>query len=116
MLLQEVRGTVTTYVPACKLSELKEGKPRLFSVAAQEVLLMLVRGTVYGVADRCSHMAKPLADGRLSGFHLVCPFHSAQFDVRTGKSVGFPACRPIQTFAVRVQDDDVMLGVEINAP
>ncbi|WP_340317980.1 Rieske (2Fe-2S) protein [Rhizorhabdus argentea] len=106
----------TTYVQVCKLSDLKEGEFRLFTVASREVLLMLVRKTVYCVANRCSHMAKPLDGGRLLGYHLICPFHSAQFDVRTGKSGGFPASRSIQTFPVHMHHGDVMIGIDVKHP
>lgn len=106
----------TTYITVCKVTDLREGVLRLFSVAEHEVLLTLVRKAPYCVANLCSHMAKPLAQGRMIGYSLVCPFHSAQFDVRTGKSGGFPAARPIRTFPVRVQHGDVLIGIDLKHP
>lgn len=105
-----------TQISVCRLSDLKDAQPTQFVVAGHDLLLILVRKAVYCVEDRCSHMSKPLAGGRLIGYQLVCPFHSAQFDVRNGKSAGFPAARPIRTFAVHVEHESVQVELDITVP
>jgi nitrite reductase (NADH) small subunit len=37
---------------------------------------------------RCPHAHGPLAEGRLKGTLLVCPWHFFPFDLRTGKVAG----------------------------
>lgn len=39
---------------------------------------------MHAVPNACSHYKLPLTNAVLSGSRLVCPFHGAAFDVRTG--------------------------------
>ena len=61
----------------------------------------------YAIGDVCTHDDGPLGDGDLEGFHIVCPRHGAEFDVRTGKAMMMPATinvagsRPIARVNVR---------------
>lgn len=104
-----------TFLPVCKLSDLTHGELTTRTVEGREIVLTVVRGSVYCVANRCSHMAKPLAGGRMIGYQLICPFHSAQFDIRSGASGGFPATRPIVTYQVQVEGDQVLVGIDLTA-
>lgn len=115
MTRKKVPDVAITYLPVCRLSDLTQGELKARTVEGREILVTVVRGVVYCVANRCSHMAKPLTGGRMIGYQLVCPFHSAQFDIRTGASGGFPATRPIITYRVRVEEDQVLVGIDLTA-
>ena len=65
-----------------------------------QVLVVRVRGTLYAVEDLCSHADNALCPGRLSGYMITCPVHSARFDVRTGAHQGPPAFRGIRSFPI----------------
>ena len=53
-----------------------------------EILLANVEGRIHAMSNRCGHMNAPLSDGTLKGNVVVCAFHSARFDVATGKKAG----------------------------
>ena len=63
----------------------------------------------YAVEDVCTHDGGPLGEGKLDGCELICPRHGARFDVRTGAATRMPAIEPAPTYAVRVEDGDVLV-------
>jgi 3-phenylpropionate/trans-cinnamate dioxygenase ferredoxin subunit len=66
---------------------------------------------VFAIRNRCSHMNKPLQDGRLVGCQINCPEHGATFDVRTGEALSFPAVRPLKTYPIEIRDGVIHVRV-----
>src|SRR5579871_779415 len=98
--------------PIAKLPSASVAEGRYLEVAADGLLMLLcrVRGQVFAIENKCSHQKLPLAGGRLIGCRLVCPHHSAAFDVTTGKALSFPAVAPLKTFAVDERDGVICVG------
>jgi 3-phenylpropionate/trans-cinnamate dioxygenase ferredoxin component len=88
----------------------------LVAVEAEGQKIVLVAtgdGAVYALQDRCSHADFPLSDGQIiDGNRLECQYHGAKFDIASGRAVALPAIRPVKTFEVRVDGDDIMVGLE----
>ncbi len=51
-------------------------------------------------------------DGLLEGKTLTCTYHGAQFNVETGKALCLPAVDGVETFEVKVEDDDIYVLIE----
>lgn len=50
-----------------------------------------VKGELFAVARRCRHLFADLAEGRIDRDGcLVCPWHGAKYDVKTGRMVRGP--------------------------
>lgn len=84
------------------VSDLAPGAIRAVACGRRKALLCNVDGVFYAVAERCSHAAFSLTEGRLEGAHLECPLHGALFDVRDGSPVRRPASKPLATYPVAV--------------
>jgi len=54
--------------------------------------------------DNCPHLDLPIADGRVEGSFLVCPWHGAYFDLETGASQSPLATRPLRKFQSRIAE------------
>jgi nitrite reductase/ring-hydroxylating ferredoxin subunit len=85
-------------------------KSGVLAVYPKGVAVLLVpRGEeLFAIANRCAHMACPLAAGRLDGDEITCPCHDWRFNIRTGQFVDAPELR-LPTFAVRLDGDDVLV-------
>ena len=55
------------------------------------------------------HLGGPLAQGKLEGYEVQCPWHGSRFDIRTGKVVRPPAMRSEPTYEIKVEEDDNIL-------
>jgi nitrite reductase/ring-hydroxylating ferredoxin subunit len=65
---------------------------------------------VFAVAASCPHAGGPLAEGRLDGAVLVCPWHAASFDIRTGLRLRGPECASLRCFDAEVIGDEVVVS------
>jgi nitrite reductase/ring-hydroxylating ferredoxin subunit len=53
-----------------------------------------------------------VAEGELvNATEIECPRHGARFDVRSGKVLSFPAIVDIPAYPVRVEGDDILVGL-----
>ncbi len=104
--------SVNTSVAVCKASELAEGEMRLVEVDGRKIgVFNCGDGELRAIEDRCSHDDGPLAEGEfdLASCTVECPRHGSLFDLRTGKPRTLPAYRPVETFEVRIDGDEVKL-------
>ena len=76
------------FIEVAKVSEIPAGTMKAVTAGGIEILLANVDGRIHAISGRCGHMNATLADGVLKGNVVVCPFHSARFDVTTGQKVG----------------------------
>ena len=98
-------------VAVCAESELPAGEMRLVEADGRKIGVFNCGGALHAIEDRCSHDDGPLAEGEfdINACTVECPRHGSLFDLRTGKPRTLPAYRPVDTFEVRVDDDEVKL-------
>jgi len=89
------------------LKDLSEGIPRVFVVEGRRMALLKRGQEVLAFDDVCTHDDGPLAEGELNGDVIECPRHGAQFNIRTGAVVRLPAAAPIQTYPVKIENEQV---------
>lgn len=78
---------MSNFIDVAHLDDIPAGTMRHVVVGEREILLANVDGNIHAMSNRCGHMSASLADGTLDGNTVTCPFHSAHFDVTTGKKV-----------------------------
>lgn len=77
----------------------------------KRIAICNVNGRYYAIDDVCTHDGAPLDQGELQDNLVECPRHGAKFDVTTGRAVVLPAVRPVQTYPVQVEGDDVKVEI-----
>jgi nitrite reductase/ring-hydroxylating ferredoxin subunit len=97
---------------ACSLSELAEDSAVRVELAGRPVCIARSGGEVFAISDVCSHADVALSEGEVADGHIECWLHGSMFDLRTGKPTGLPATRPVPTFPVTVEGDDVLVQME----
>ena len=105
--------TMATYT-VCNIDELAEGAMRLIDADGRKIgVFRCADGELMAIEDRCSHDDGPLAEGEFdpASCTVECPRHGSLFDLRTGRPKTLPAYRPVETFDVRLEDDEVKLSI-----
>jgi nitrite reductase/ring-hydroxylating ferredoxin subunit/uncharacterized membrane protein len=83
--------------------ELREGELRRVEVNESPVMLARQNGQIYAMAERCSHLGGPLADGQLEEGSVRCPWHGSRFALEDGRVLEGPSAFPQPCLAVRVR-------------
>jgi nitrite reductase/ring-hydroxylating ferredoxin subunit len=98
-----------------KVAEAKDVAPgtgKVVEAEGRSLALFNVSGTFYAIDNTCTHMGGPLGEGDLAGEVVTCPWHGAQFNVKTGDVLTPPAWSGVQSFPVQVQGDDVLVELD----
>ena len=93
--------------PVMKDSELGEGDMRRVDVDGSRVLVAKRDGRVYAIAEVCSHLGGPLAEGKFEGCTVECPWHGSRFSIEDGSVMDGPATHPQPALEVRVRDGQI---------
>ncbi len=96
---------------AIGLADLANGERRIVEIDGNAIAVFNIAGTLYAIADVCSHDDGPVAEGDLRDYEIECPRHGAHFDVRTGKVLSFPAIVDIPSYPVKVEDGEILVGL-----
>jgi nitrite reductase/ring-hydroxylating ferredoxin subunit len=51
-------------------------------------------------------MGGPLAEGKLEGYEVQCPWHGSRFDIRSGKVLRPPAMTEEPTYEVKIEENN----------
>lgn len=97
------------FIRVATLSDIDEGGLMEVEIGGEPVCLAKVGGVICAFTDTCTHVGGPLSEGELDGDVLTCPWHAAQFNVRTGKVLRGPARQDIQTYAVTIEGKDILV-------
>lgn len=92
-------------------SEFEEGAKRLVSVDGVDIGIFRLGGALHAWRNVCPHQGGPVCQGRIfqrvvddlgpdmqlhgraydeTQLHIVCPWHGAEFNIRTGQHAGIP--------------------------
>ena len=98
-----------------KIAEVKDvapGQKCAFTVEGQRIALFNVEGTYYAIADTCTHNGGPLSEGEVKDTTVTCPWHGANFDLKTGAVLGPPAFEGVLGYRVVVQGNDIKVELQ----
>jgi len=97
----------TEFVAVLPETELKDEKPTRALHNSVPILLVRRGERVFALAETCSHFSGPLAEGKLVGNSIVCPYHYSRFSLEDGRVLNGPAVHPQPCLEVRVRDGQI---------
>jgi len=103
---------VPTLVEVARLEDVPAGTIRVVETNGRRIALCNYDGSIYAIADECTHDRGPLDQGELIGHEVECPRHGARFDVTTGRPTRLPAVRPVKTYRVAVDGGKVAVEID----
>jgi 3-phenylpropionate/trans-cinnamate dioxygenase ferredoxin subunit len=100
------------YIAVAQRSEVPDGSVRCVDVEGRKIALFHMGGNFYAIDDTCSHMGGSLSEGEIDGDEVVCPWHGAHFEIRTGEAASPPADIGVARFNVRTTGETVEIEVD----
>ena len=115
-----------------KLDDFEDGSKRLLSVNNVDIGVFRLDGALHAWRNVCPHQGGPVCQGRLfkrvidnlgpdkqhhgrnyddSQLHIVCPWHGAEFNIRTGAHAGIPDLK-LTPVEIQVRDEKVYVRVD----
>jgi nitrite reductase/ring-hydroxylating ferredoxin subunit len=101
------------------VAEIPPGARKLVKLNGRAIVVFNLSGEFFALSDRCPHKGGSLSQGHLTGlvqssvpgeYHydrrgeiIRCPWHSWEFDIRTGRSWCDPQRVRARQFSVRVE-------------
>ena len=112
-VLHHGREVLMSFVKIGSVSEFEDLQAgKLVEVARQSITVFNIAGKYSAIGNTCLHRGGPLADRMMAGEEVICPWHGARFNVKTGAVKGPPAQEGVKSFPVRVNGSD--LEVELD--
>jgi len=99
-------------VKVAQSSDLAPGSGTVVEADGHTIALFNVAGNFYAIDNTCTHVGGPLGEGMLSGETVECPWHGAQFNVKTGAVTGPPARNNVRSFPVKVEGNDIFVELD----
>lgn len=104
------------------VDEVPPGDRKIVSVAGRSIGVFNIGGEFFAIRNQCPHEGGPLCDGYLSGLLLSdepgkyeysrkgeiirCPWHSWEFDVKTGQSWFDPKKTRVKSYEAKIEKGD----------
>jgi len=92
--------------------ELELGGSRCFVVRGRRIAVFRVEEGYYAMDDMCTHADAPLSDGWIEDGCVVCPWHGARFDLKSGDVMVPPAVDAIRVYKVVVDGGCLRIELE----
>ena len=100
------------FTPVATLAELPPGASKRVYAASDAVALFNVGGTVYAIANRCTHARASLSDGAVDAARCVvtCPWHAGVFSLETGQVLSGPPSLPVPIYREKLEGDTILIA------
>jgi 3-phenylpropionate/trans-cinnamate dioxygenase ferredoxin subunit len=100
-------------VQLCKVGDVADGAARRFDVDGRRLCAVNIGGRFFVVDDECSHEDYSLSEGDVwpDECEIECPKHGSTFLLTSGEPQTLPATKPVAVYDVRVEGDDVIVGL-----
>lgn len=94
------------WIATVALDDLPDRQLYPLQVAGTELVLFATDDGLYAVANRCSHLGGPLAEGHVheEKLEVGCPWHHSMFRLTDGEVTRGPATSPQPSFETRVRN------------
>lgn len=92
-------------------SDVSVGSAKAFEVEGRKIAVFNVEGAYYAIDDTCPHAEAPLSEGSVEGTTVTCPWHAAEFDLKTGQVLCPPAAEGVTRYTVTEEGGDLYVDL-----
>ncbi len=98
-------------VEVAKVGEIEPGTAKLIEIEDKEIALFNCDGEYYAIDNECSHVGGPLCEGEIEGDNVICPWHGAEFSIKTGDALSPPAEEGVSAYNVVLDGDSIKIEI-----
>lgn len=98
-------------VTVARVGDVPPGGAISVRVEGQAIALFNVEGRFFALADTCPHQGAPLSEGTVSGGHVICPWHGAEFELASGRVLSPPATTDVPAYPVHVEGEEIQVEI-----
>lgn len=92
------------------IADMQNGQMRTVEIEDKhQVLISKIDGELFAIYGKCSHYGAPLSKGAMSGNRVVCPWHHACFDAKTGIQIEGPGVESLPAYEISQADGKTYL-------
>src|SRR5262249_12418160 len=99
------------FTKVATLGELPAGRGKQVTVNGLKIAVFQLDGKVFAIDDTCPHRGASLSEGRTHMGPVMCPWHSARFDLASGQHLCPPARSGVKSYPVQVVGEEVQVDV-----
>ena len=98
----------------CTVNDVADGEARRFELGKVAIAVVRLGDDWYAIGDRCTHQDVSLSEGEVlaDSLELECWKHGSCFSLVDGQPHALPATKPVPTYTVKIEGDDVFVEVE----
>src|SRR5258708_3803484 len=100
---------MSDHVVGSAKSLLEDGAMMRLDLDGTPVVLARVGDHYHAIGGAGTHYRAPLHEGGLKDHQLICPWHHACFDIRSGARLEPPALNDLPHFPVRIEGDQIVV-------
>ena len=102
--------------PPLTPADIPPGTAKTIHVNETPVCLANHNGTIYAVSDSCTHAQISLDGSPLEGRQIICPWHGAMFDLKTGRATCGPATDPLTSYPIHINPKTNQIEIDTQNP
>lgn len=99
-------------VPLGDISELSRHSLQCVHHENNQFVLIYKSQQFYLLENLCPHKAAALCEGELQGDAILCPWHQARFDIRTGQGLSPLSGDGVKSYPVCEVDGQLMANLD----
>ncbi|MCH8029448.1 MAG: non-heme iron oxygenase ferredoxin subunit [Candidatus Dadabacteria bacterium] len=98
-------------IEVAKTGDIETGDGIMVEVEDKSIAIFNLDGEFFAIDNTCTHRGGPLSQGDIDGDVVTCPWHGAEFNVKSGDVVSSPAPKGVSTYRVEVEGDTIKIEI-----
>ena len=93
-------------------SELSQQAIQCIELAEQQFVLIYLDNEFTLLDNLCPHKAAALCDGDIHGTEIICPWHHARFDIKTGRGLTPLAGKGVKRWSLHIEKGELLVDLK----
>lgn len=93
------------------VTDLCQNKIQCINLDDKQFVLIYHSDEFYLLDNHCPHKAAALCEGEIHGDEILCPWHKARFNIKTGRGLSPLAGNGVKSWPLSLKDGELMVDL-----